>query len=254
MIKKYINLYAESFKLAIAFPQFVALFLFSNLHIFVDLFLRGHPYEFTIYPLAIIIRLFAMGGIGYVIVKLLRRGEVPPDIWSRGIIGNFWTMSKLLLLQMVILSITIFIPVFFLESRFLIPPIIQDFWSWINEFLFVFFIYEAIFWEEKGVLKSYRVRNVFMLARFEWVLIVFFVWKMPYIIVSILRLWGFQWLFSGVGIILTIAFLISLDWINHIFTFKVYGEDRIEAVQDVEKRVRESQLKLKEKLRKRRNR
>ncbi len=253
MIKKYARIYGEAFKLAISYPQFILLFLFSNLPTFFDFYYLSDTSNLILTPLFFVSRLAALGGIGYLVIHLLRRNEPPKDIVTKGVVRNFWIMVKYMLLQLLIVSLVSIIPLTILERYFVIPSFVPYFWMWINEYLFIFLIFEAIFWEDKGVGKAFRTRNVFMLARFEWMLAIYIVVKLPFLLVKLLPLWGYGWIYRGVWVVIPILFIMFMDWVNTIFTFKVYGEDRLRAIQEVEDKMKESSKKLKEKIREKRS-
>lgn len=249
MIKKLIRLYGEAVQLALRYPQFVILFFFSNLLNFLDYYYLSDSWQGILFPLAVIVRLGALGGIGYVIIHLLRRKQPPRHIFSRGIKQNFWKMLKYVVLQLLILTVTSYLPMALLSRYVVLPPFTQYFWLWINEYLFIFLIHEAIFWEDVKVRKAYRLRNIFMLARFEWMLPVYFIVKLPFLLINLLKLKGHHIFFTGIWFWVPLLIVIAWDWINTIFAFKVYGTERLEAIQEVEDKLKKSAKKMKTKIR-----
>lgn len=252
MIKKFVRLYGEAVQLAVRYPQFIILFFFSNLLNFLDYYYLSDSWQGVLFPIALIVRLGALGGIGYVIIHLLRRDKPPQHIFTRGIKQNFWKMLKYMILQLVIFTLTTYLPIALLERYIIFPPFTEYFWLWINEYLFIFLILESIFWEDVQVRKAYRLRNIFMLARFEWMLPVYIIVKLPFLIVNLLKLRGHQLIFSGFWFVMPLLIIIVWDWINTIFSFKVFGAERLAAVQEVETKLKTSTKKMKEKINQRR--
>ncbi|AZR71973.1 hypothetical protein BBF96_00275 [Anoxybacter fermentans] len=247
MIKKYINFYIESIKLAFKYPQFILFFLVNNLVLFLNFFNLSEIWFNIIFPTATVLKLGAMGGIGYVTIRLLRSGKVPEKIFLRGVVQYYWLMLKYTFLQLFIWTITGILPLYFLRKYSVVPPFIDISWYWVMEFLFIFLIYEAIFWEDKGISRAYRMRNIFLLDRFEWLLPVYLIVKLPYFIVRYLAFWGSHWLFSGIGILIIYLVIACFDWVHNIFTFKIYGADRIQVAIKMEERIKASVKRIRKK-------
>ncbi len=253
MFRKYIDHYLNSISLAVTYPKNILFFLFLNLSFLLNLMNINEGESIFLYTLLLVLRIGAMGGIGYVTIRIIRSNKEPEKVFSRGVVKYFFPMVKLIILQMVVYLLTGFLPITLLSRVIVIPPIALKIWEWGTDFVFMFLIYEAIFWADKGVLKAFRMRNVYMLDRFEWLLLVYIIVNLPQFLVMYLRLWGFNWLTVGAGPIIVFLIVSFLGWINTIFTFRIYGEDRIQVVQEMEKRVREAELNGKDWLRKRKN-
>lgn len=241
MFKKYIQFYKESIQLAFSFPRFALFFLLVNLPILLQSFPITGNWEMVYFTVNLMVKMAALGGIGYVALKIVRTGKAPRKIFSCGVKNYFWLMLKFMILQLFLTTLAWFLPISLLERSFMITPLIRTFWYWFVEFVFIFFIYEGIFWEDKGLMAGYRMRNIYMLDRFEWVFPVYLMVKLPHILLELLPYWGWDWLLTpwGVGLIILVVSL--LDWVNILFSFKVFGADRLQVAREMEKRIKEAE-------------
>lgn len=252
MLKKYARFYLESFKLGFKHFSFMLFFIVINLYSFIEFVNLPEPWDMVVMGITVALRLAALGGAGYVTIKLLRTNKVPEKIFERGVLGRYWEMVKYGIVQLVVYGI-LWTGALLIFSRFIfVSSGIQYFWGWIVDFLFLFLFYQAIFWENEGIGKAYRIRNIFMLDKFEWLFPVYLITKLPLFAVQVLVTRGPNWASSYLGIILFLILVSAIDWIHNIFTFKVYGADRIEVYQKMRERVDEAGRKLKEKKRKKR--
>lgn len=236
MIKKYIDLYGESFRLALRYPQFALLFVVMNL-----LTLAGYlklPGALTqlSYVAGFLLKIFLLSAIGYITVRILRTGELPKKVLSLGIGRNWLVVLKFSLLQIGIQTVTTFLPLYFFASKLGLPPFGNTVWAWFMEYVFIFLIFEALFWEDRGLGYAYRSRNIYMLGRFEWIFFAYLLTKVPHVLVM---LPGAAWLYTWPGILVYLAFLGMFDWVSNIYTFKVYGSDRLEVIEEVQQKIKE---------------
>lgn len=237
MIKKLLQLYGESIRLGVRYPLFVLFFVILNALTLAGLLKVNSFWLNVTFIASFLIKVTVQAAIGYGTIRLLRGSGSPEKMLSHGVIRNYWPVLKYSFLQLVLLSLTYYLPVAFLSGRIFVAPIAQSLWFWLTDYLFVFLIYEALFWEDKGVRYAYRMRNIFMLDRFEWMFPVYFVARLPHILIALL---GPDWLYSGVGFFVMLLFLSVFDWVNNLFTFKVYGVDRLQVAREMEERIKEA--------------
>lgn len=245
MLKKYIHFYKESVLLAVSFPQFALFFLLVNLPILLQSVPTSGNWEMIFFTLSLVVKMAALGAIGYITLKIVRTGKAPRNIFSHGVKYYFGLMLKFMILQLFLTTLAWFLPISLLEGNFMITPIIRTFWYWFVEFVFIFLIFEGIFWEDKGLMAGYRMRNIYMLDRFEWMFLVYLVVKLPHIILELLPYWGWNWLLTPWGVGLIILVVSMFDWVNILFSFKVFGSDRLQVAQEMEDRIKKSEKQRK---------
>lgn len=236
MIKKYLGLYGESFRVAFKYPQFALFFVLTNLMTLAGYVkLPGAMLQLS-YVAGFLLQILVFCTVGYATVKILRTGEVPKKVFSWGIGRNWLVVLKFSLLQIGIRTVTVFLPLYFLGPVLSLPPFGNTMWTWFMEYVFIFLIFEAIFWEDKGLGYAYRSRNIYMLGRFEWIFFVYLITRIPHVLVLVP---GTEWLYSWPGVIVQLAFLGMFDWVSNVFTFKVYGSDRLEVIEEVQQKIKE---------------
>ena len=235
MIKKYTELFKESVKLAFAYPQYALFFMVINLFTLTNsMDLEGGLLAAN-YAVGFLARLLVLAAVGYITIKLLRTGQKPERIFAWGVKPNLMLVLKYTVLQLVIWTVTSFVPLFFLSTKMALPPIGTTLWNWFMDYVFIFLTFEALFWEDKGLNQAYKTRNMYMLGKYEWIFLVYAITKVPHVLVFMAG----SWIYSWPGMLLQIIFLGALDWVSNIFTFKVYGADRLQVIEEVQSKIKE---------------